>query len=274
MMSSQPNGSSSWRSRRTCTSTVRPPAVMFFGHAPRNSSSRLKTRPWFSSRNASRRNSAGDSAHLLAAHEQTVHGFVEHERAGRQLVGPNRGERSAQARVDACDELGRLERQREAIVGAELERCHGVRHIALLGPDDEAAAARRVGVAQLRQRFAGGAAAEPRQARSRRAALGRRPSERPRSRACFGDFAAGLHQRLARRCAQRLLVVDQQYRAVHVEAPGNDGVQGGLQHARFAVVLRHRYGFFTRRRRGAAGPAVIMRATGDRQESSHAAPRR
>ena len=43
--SSQWNGSSNCRNRRTCTSTVRPPAVMFFGHAPRNSSSRLNTRP-------------------------------------------------------------------------------------------------------------------------------------------------------------------------------------------------------------------------------------
>ena len=54
-----------------------------------------------------------------------MHGLVEHERAGRESIGPRRRERSAQARIDARDELGGIERQGRQIVGAEFERGDG-----------------------------------------------------------------------------------------------------------------------------------------------------
>jgi len=46
---------------------------------------------------------------VLALHEQAVDARVEDERAGGQLIGLHRGQRSPQASVHARDELGRLE---------------------------------------------------------------------------------------------------------------------------------------------------------------------
>ena len=68
--------------------------------------------------------------------------FVQHQRTGRQLVGPRAGGRTPQARVDPCDELNVIKRNREAVIHAKLERADGVVDVGVVRPDDYAAPAR------------------------------------------------------------------------------------------------------------------------------------
>src|SRR5882672_11786388 len=170
----------------------------------------------------------------LSIHRQAVHGLVEYERTGRQLVRARRRRLAAQAGVYAGDELRFGERHRKAIVRPELERIDGVVDLGLGRPDDHPAEPGHVLAAQPRQGVANRLQRSPRQHNQ----VGAGHLHQTPGRAELVGFVDGVprgRQCVARRIPKGLFTVNDEDCATHGPP------EGRVQHACFAVALRWYY---------------------------------